>query len=320
MKILLFGRGVISTQYGWVFEKAGHTVEFYVRPGKKEKLGSKVHLQLFDARKKIRGVLVNETWNIKLTEEINPKSDYDLIIVSVQHYHFKSVVDLLAGKIGKATILLFNNFWDEPKDAVAKLPQNQLVWGFPGAGGGFDNNGILNGSLQGFIKIGTFGTEQTQRGIEVMNTFKTAGIKVIENKDFRSYLFSHFVSNAALHLETLKLANGLASLDDFKTPKFWTNVFLNYKDLLPLLKARNVDLKASSELKLFSLPPFIISCIFRILLKFVPPMKQLFTGHSNKLELISYCQDVVAKAKELKIELPRFEENKELFVNAIKQQ
>ena len=31
MKILMFGRGVISTQYGWAFEKAGHTVEFYRR-------------------------------------------------------------------------------------------------------------------------------------------------------------------------------------------------------------------------------------------------------------------------------------------------
>lgn len=306
-----------SLKLSILYEKAGHTVEFYVRPGKKAQLGSTVDLNLLDARKKIRGILVNETWNTKLIEDINPKGDYDLIIVSVQHYHFKSVVDLLADKIGKATILLFNNFWDEPLDTVAKLPQNQLVWGFPVAGGGFDDNGVLNGSLQGVIRIGTFGTEQTQRSIEVMNIFKTSGIKIKEDKDFRSFLFSHFVLNAALHLENLKLANGLASLDDFKSTKYWTNVILNAKELFPLLKARNVDFKESSELKLFNLPPFLISIIMRIVLNFLPPVKQIFTGHSNQLELKSYCQDVVSKAEELNIKLPRFDKSKELFVNAI---
>ena len=32
MKILMFGRGVIAAAYGWALERAGHEVEFYVRP------------------------------------------------------------------------------------------------------------------------------------------------------------------------------------------------------------------------------------------------------------------------------------------------
>ena len=32
IKILMFGRGVIATVYGWALEQAGHDVEFYVRP------------------------------------------------------------------------------------------------------------------------------------------------------------------------------------------------------------------------------------------------------------------------------------------------
>lgn len=31
MKILMIGRGVISTQYGWALEQAGNDVTFYVR-------------------------------------------------------------------------------------------------------------------------------------------------------------------------------------------------------------------------------------------------------------------------------------------------
>ncbi len=51
MRILFFGRGVISTQYAWAFEQAGHTVEFYVRKGRKETFGSHIELEMWDARR-----------------------------------------------------------------------------------------------------------------------------------------------------------------------------------------------------------------------------------------------------------------------------
>jgi 2-dehydropantoate 2-reductase len=307
MKILLFGRGVISTQYAWAFEKTGHTVEFYVRPGRKAEFGSTVALNIFDARKKIRGILVNENWNVKLREDLNSNHDYDLIIISVQHYHFKDAVDFLADKIGNATVLIFNNCWEEPQEMVKQLLENQLVWGFPGAGGGFDEKGVLNGSLFDKVTFGTFGTEQSARGIEVIKLFKLSGFKVTELKDFRSYLLSHFVLNAAMHLNSLKSNTGLASINDLQTNKFWRNVILNGKELLPLLKARNVDIKASAEMKMFSFPPWILSFLMRIVIKFLPSVKQIFTGHSNHEELKAYCNDVMKSAEELKINLPRFE-------------
>jgi 2-dehydropantoate 2-reductase len=315
MKILMFGRGVISTQYAWAFEKAGHTVAFYVRPGRKAEFGSTVTLNMYDARKNIRGTLVKENWTINMVEDFTVNHDYDLIFVSVQHYHIKNVVDFLASRIGEATVLFFNNFWEEPQQAVAQLPEHQLVWGFPQAGGGFDEKGVLNGVLMGSVLFGTFGTAQTARGLAAMDLFKSAGIKVNETKDFRTYLFSHFVFNAAMHLEILQLSQGLASLNDLQTTRFWRNVIQNGKDLLPLLVARQVDFKASAELKLFRLPPWIMSFVMRGILKFLPSMKQIFTGHSNTDELKSYCQDVLQTAKELNIPLPKYEANRAIFEN-----
>jgi 2-dehydropantoate 2-reductase len=312
MKILLFGRGVISTQYAWAFEKAGHSVEFYVRKGRIAEYGESVALNIYDARKKLKGVLVNEKWNVKLTEDFDVNHDYDLIFVSVQHYQFKSAVDFLSGKTGNATLLLFNNLWDEPQETVSQLPAERLVWGFPMAGGGFDKKGVLNGDIFGTVTIGTFGNEQTQRGKEVMNLFKSSGFKITECKDFRSRLFSHFVFNAAMHLETIKHGE-LLSLDVVKTTQYWRNVILNSKELLPLLKARNVDLKANMEIKMFSIPPRIISFLIRFTVRFFPSIRQIFTGHSNPDELKSYCRDVLLTAEELNITLPRYEENKELW-------
>lgn len=309
----MFGRGVISTQYAWAFEKAGHNVTFYVRQGRKAEFGPTVALHIFDARKKISGVKVQENWAITMIEDFKADHDYDLIFVSVQHYHIKKVVDFLADRIGKATVLFFNNFWEEPQEATAQLPDNQLVWGFPQAGGGFDEKGVLNGVINDSVLIGTFGTEQTARGLSAINLFKSAGFKIKAIKDFRTYLFSHFVFNAAMHLETLKLSHGLASLNDLKTTRFWRNVIQNGNDLLPILEARQVDFKSSAELKLFRLPPWVMSVVMRGVLKFLPPIKQIFTGHSNTDELKSYCQDVLKTAHAMQISLPKYEANQAIF-------
>jgi len=309
MKILMFGRGVISTQYGWAFEKAGHDVEFYVRPGKKALLGEEVTLNIYDARKKIRGVLVKEHWKTKLTESIG--SDYDLIFISVQHYQFKDVVDFLAAKIGNATVLVFNNFWDEPKETIEKLPKKQVVCGFPLAGGGFDENGILNGTILGRINFGSITEVEKNRELKVIELFTTSGFNVKKLKDFRSYLFSHFVMNAALHSENLKTGKELSSaVETMKTSEFWRNVILNGQELLPLLRARGVNTKASAELKILSMPPWLLSILMKITLNFLPPMKQILMGHSNPVEIKSYCKDVLATAETLKMALPRLESTK----------
>jgi len=304
MKILLFGRGVIATQYGWAFDKAGHQVEFYVRPGKKAQLGQDVRLRIYDGRSSFRGVLVQETWNTRLTEEL--RSGYDLILVSVQHYQLQPVIDLLADKIGSATVLLFNNVWDEPQQVAAKLPSRQLVWGFPTAGGGYDQQGTLNGSLLKGVTIGTLGEGEKSRQQAVTELFHSAGFGVKISPDFRSYLFGHFALNAALHREILKGGQDLAaSLNVLQTSLFWRNVQLNLQELIPVLKARGVDLKASPDLKLLSVPPGLLSLVMRIALRFFPVVKQIFLAHANPVELQSYGKDVVATAAGLNINLPR---------------
>ena len=312
MKILMFGRGVISTQYAWAFEKAGHTVEFYVRPGRKVEYGSTISLNVYDARKSIRGKLIQEVWSIKMIEDFNVNHDYDLIVVSVQHYHFTKVAEFLTDKIGNATVLIFNNFWEEPLEQVVNLPVEQLVWGFQQAGGGFDNKGILNGTIMAGITIGTFGTEPTVRAIAVMGLFKSAGIKSNVTKDFRSWLLGHFVINASLHIETMK--SGSSMLESFQTTKHWKNVLANGKELIPLLKARNVDIKASPDLKMISLPPWLMSFGMKLVVRFLPPLKQILTGHSNQEETNSYARDVMDMAEKMKINLPRYEANKEFII------
>jgi 2-dehydropantoate 2-reductase len=70
MNIFLFGRGVISTLYGWTFEKAGHNVAFYVRPGRSAEYGSHVHLDILDVRRGTQRKHVDENWALRMVEEL----------------------------------------------------------------------------------------------------------------------------------------------------------------------------------------------------------------------------------------------------------
>lgn len=115
MRILFFGRGVISTQYAWAFEQAGHTVEFYVRKGRKETLGSSIELEMWDARKGKQ--LIQESWNVKLHEEIRP--NYDLIIVSVNTEQLPAATQLISTTAGGTPVLIFNNLWQDLNSSIS---------------------------------------------------------------------------------------------------------------------------------------------------------------------------------------------------------
>jgi len=109
MRILFFGRGLISTQYAWAFEQAGHTVEFYVRKGRKETFGSHIELEMWDARRGKQ--LIKESWNVKLHEELSP--NYDLIIASVNTEQLPGAAQLLSTAAGNTPVLVFNNVWQD---------------------------------------------------------------------------------------------------------------------------------------------------------------------------------------------------------------
>ncbi|MFD9700381.1 ketopantoate reductase family protein [Lentzea sp. NPDC059081] len=120
MRILMFGRGTIAALYGWAFEKAGHHVDFYVRPGRTAQLGTEVDLDIRDGRRK--GAEVAERWQISTIEELAAGHDYDLVLVSVNPDQLDGAVEFLRTRLGGATALMFGNVWEDPAAVVSPLP------------------------------------------------------------------------------------------------------------------------------------------------------------------------------------------------------
>ncbi|EXG81872.1 ketopantoate reductase family protein [Cryptosporangium arvum] len=305
MKILMFGRGVIAVAYGWALERAGHDVEFYVRPGRAATYGPTVDLELIDTRRRLRGRRVAETWPVRYRESLEPDHDFDLIVVSVQHYSFAEAMSFLAPRVGKATVLVFNNLWVEPSAAVGALPADQVTWGFPGAGGGFGDDGVLRAALLPVVFFGTLGGPPSERAQAVRTAFRRAGFRIQENDDFRGWLTIHFIQNAGLHTQSLKLGS-LAELAG--KPRHVREAILATRELLPLAEARGVDLRRHrSEVLLFTVPVRLAAPVLSWVFGHVPPMRTVMEAHANPEELRAVCRDTLAEARRLGVPVPRLE-------------
>ena len=314
MKILIFGRGVIGALYGKAFEDGGHVVEFFVRPGRAAAYGPILPLRFYDTRVKAMGTLVEDRWPITMREEIPVDHDYDLIIVSVQHQVFADAVAALNGRAGKAMILIFNNFWNDPQQQVRALPAEQLAWGFPAAGGAFDDNGLLHGGLLKQVQFGTFGMPPTKSEKAVRELFANTGFKLNEHEDFRSWLWIHFAANAGVHLQALR-ANSVK--DVFERRDQARGTVLNVRELIPVLQARGVDTNVDAgDLALYKMPPGIGALALNMAVRFFPPMRESIAFNSIREELRTFCRDVLFEARRLRVPVPRFEASASLFESA----
>ncbi|AGZ43724.1 ketopantoate reductase family protein [Actinoplanes friuliensis] len=303
MKILMFGRGVIGAMYGWALERAGHHVEFFVRPGRAAEYGGTIDLEVLDARRRPWGKRVTESWPVTYRETLEPDHDFDLIVLSVQHYNFAEAAAFLGPRASGATVLVFNNLWVEPLTATEALPADQVAWGFPGAGGGFGDDGVLRGSLLPVVFFGTLDRPQTAREQAVRQVFREAGFRITESSDFRGWLSIHFVQNAGLHTQSLKRGS-LSGL----TPGDVREALLATRELLALVEARGVDLRRHrGELMPFKAPVRLAAPAMAWFFKHFPPMRVVMEAHANPEELRAVCRDTLAEARRLGVEVPRLE-------------
>lgn len=307
MKILMFGRGAIATIYGWALEQAGHEVEFYVRPGRAASYGEAIDLDLLDARRRVWGQRIVQSWPVRYREELEPDHDFDLIVLSVGHHRLAEAAQFLAPRIGGATVLVFGNVWAEPLDAVGDLPPDRHAWGFPGAGGSFGADGVLRGGLAPRTVFGTLATAPTERELAVRRTFRDAGLPFTEHADFRGWLWIHFIADAGIHAQGLRLgtlARLAGSRHDLR------EALLATRELLPLLRARGLDLRRHrGGALLYRAPAWLTSSLFAWATRRVPLARRALEVHDDPeaQEPRAICRDTLAEARRLGVAAPRLE-------------
>lgn len=298
MKILILGRGVIGSQYGWALESAGNKVDFLVRKSSTRAYADYIMLHTYDGRTRKK---VDTRWNINLRKEIDADENYDLILISVNPEQVKGAVESIAPFAKDATILLMGNYGGNPLDEISLLPKEQFVVGFPSAGGGITDN-ELNGIMYGSIQIGMSANKPSTREELVKELFAAAGFKVTMHSDVNSWLWNHYVANAAMETEVLKRGSFEAVVS---SSDGLADMMLNIREMVPYLKAKGIapDLSVRA---LSLLPARLIAFLMtRTLYKPGSPAYNAIAY--NKYAVGHSVRQIVADANGLGVTLPRLE-------------
>ncbi len=312
MKILMFGRGSIATLYGWALEKAGHRVEFYVRPGRAAQHSPAVDLDVRDGRNK--GAAVVERWPITMREELDAGHDYDLIVLSVNHDQLDGAIEFLSTRVGGATVLMFGNVWADPAAVVSALPADQLVWGFPGGGGGFVGPRLTGGVMKTVFLGFCDDSNRGARYQAVRALFQDAGFSVTEDRDFRNWLWFHFIMDAGLLSQALAVG-GVSAL--VRSRAALGEVVLLVREMIPLMKAKGGTPRLGAKI-VSRVPVGVLAFVLRKALggknmaAFL--LRELeHTGHMSRESAGLYARDVLAQARSLGVRLPRLEALEPVF-------
>ena len=306
MRILMFGRGVIATMYGHVLHAAGHDVEFYVRPGHAAEYGEEVELDWIDGRRGPLGRRTSETFRTPLRESFGPDDGFDLIVLSVGHHRLAEAAAFIAPRLGTATVLVFGNVWEEPAAAVAPLPADRVVFGFPQAGGGFGDDGTLSGALLSSVIIGASEGPPRQREQDVVGAFRQAGLTVRREEDMRGWLWIHFVADAGMFTQAVRSGSLARMVGDRRA---FRAAFALTRELLPLLTARGVDLRRHRGATLPFRLPSLTARVFGWVTRAVPMARRSLAAHTDPHtpEARAVIEDTLREARRLGIATPLLE-------------
>lgn len=306
MRVLMFGRGTIATIYGWILDAAGHDVEFYVRPGRAEEYGEEVRVDLIDARRSPLGRRVNESFHTALRESLAPDDGFDLIVLSVAHHRLAEAAAFLAPRLGDATVLVFGNIWEDPLTAVAPLPPDQLVFGFPMAGGGFAGDGVLHGALLRSVTIGTAAASPSRGERDARALFRQAGLSVREEKDMRGWLWLHFASDAGMFAQAIRSGSLAKMIGDRRA---LTEAFMGARELLPVLEARGVDLRTHRNALMPFRLPRLVGTMFAWATALFPVAQMSLAAHTDPdaAEPRAVLEDALREARRLGVSTPRLD-------------
>jgi 2-dehydropantoate 2-reductase len=308
MRILMFGRGVIATIYGRVLQDAGHDVEFYVRPGRAAEYGDEVRMDWIDGRRKPLGRRIRESFRTTVRESLAAGDGFDLVVLSVGHHRLAEAAEFLAPRIGEATVLVFGNIWEEPFAAVAPIPASRLVFGFPQAGGGFGEDGVLLGALLSSVLIGTAGESPNRREQDVRAVFRQAGLAVRQEKDMPGWLWLHFLADAGMFAQALRSGSLADMVGDRRALR---NAFVTTRELLPILKARGVDLRRHRSAMLPFRLPGLVATLVGWMSAHIPLAQRSLAAHTDPhaAEALAVLEDTRREARRLGLPMPRLDQS-----------
>jgi 2-dehydropantoate 2-reductase len=301
MKVLVIGRGVVGTIYGWALSKAGVDVTHVVR---KEGLPDTDTLDLLDLRP---GSPKNTrvSYAPKTVTQISPSDGFDLVIVATKHYQAAQAIDQYLPGAPRATFLLFTANWDGPGEIDRLLPRSSILWGYSAASGGPDDQGILIATVNATVRFGMLEGSDPEKFKAVTELFQRAGLTLDIKSNIIEWLWVHHAINAG-GIGICLWAGGIAEATrSFTTLRLGT---LAIREALHVVAARGVDLERYPDAKrVLNTPVWLASLAVIYGIRFTKKGRRLLGASHfahNPEEMKRYYFNVLNTGNSLGVAMP----------------
>ncbi len=301
MRVLVIGRGVVGTIYGWALSKAGIDVTHVVR---KDGLPDTDTLHLLDFRP---GHLKNArvTYAPKTVAQISPSDGFDLVIVATKHYQAAQAIQQYLPDAPRATFLLFTANWDGTAEIDRLLPRSSVLWGYAAASGGPDAQGVLVATVNPSARFGMLEGCDPEKFKAVTELFQRAGFTSDIKPNIIEWLWVHHAINAG-GIGICLWAGGIAEATrSFTTLRLGT---LATREALDVVAARGVDLQGYPDARsILKTPVWLAGLAVIYTIRFTEKGRRLLRAshftHSPE-EMKRYYFDVLNTGESLGVAMP----------------
>ncbi|ORX76724.1 hypothetical protein BCR32DRAFT_296072 [Anaeromyces robustus] len=313
MNILIIGLGVIGTTYGYVFSKAGHHVEHYIRKSSKNYNIKDLKVELLDGRVNSKGENVQDNYIVNKTTN---QQQYDLIFVSVPSGKIESVLEELNKEKITGPILLGCGIWEKRSYIEEIMKDKEWILGYPVAGGNITDGTLYCCVFNNFM-LETKEKTNISNYDDIKELFNQSQIKLEQPYDMLEWIWLHMAINAGV----VSVAGRYGDINDvsssaeglMNSTKKLAEAVRSIRETSKIVESRGVTLKHyNNELFAYKLPTIISSPIMKRMFATNILTRKIMTLHSNLSDLLYVCQCVYDEGKKNKIEAPIFYNNYEM--------
>lgn len=309
MKILVIGLGTIGSIYGYVFQKAGHEVEHYLRKDSPKVAVKQLQVDLLDGRAEKDGIQSCDVYQVKHCSS----KTYDFIFVSVPSGGLTSVIDSLAADGISGTLILACGIWED-RAYVDKLVKGySYILGYPVAGGNIRDNRLTCCLFDHFM------LERKEKAAisnyeKLAKLFADCQIQLEQPYDMLEWIWLHMGINAGVISvmgksgdvkDTAAVAEQL--MDSIQYLK---EAVKTIRETSQIVASRGVNLKHyKNELLAYKLPTVISAPLMKRMFAKKVLTRKIMTLHGNTQDLMFVCKCFYDSGKKNQIAAPNFYAN-----------
>jgi 2-dehydropantoate 2-reductase len=312
MRILMFGAGVVGHIYGSQLAESGHQVALYVRPGATDHYPQGLSIRLQDFRKARQDLLdvpqgvrdYSTNYRPRRVDSFSAEDAWDLIIVCTASTQLAEALPVIAAGAGSAHVLFFQNNWNGIAEVSQHLSGERYLFGYPQAGGAFDDEGI-QGVIRGPVLLGEADGAYRPRLEKVAAAFTQAGFTPTITREMLPWLWTHYAITSVMVGGAARAGSYSAFVQNSHIVK---DAMLAAREALAVVRARGVDISRMDEARPFDLPTWMG----------VPALKFLrdrpvstHIGDLQRLnasaEMVQIYREVVSTGRKLNVPMPHLE-------------